>query len=120
MVKYYAQIDEQQICIGVSQLSGEVVAADMVELDSYDINVLGKLWQGGKWVDNPNPPMPEPVPPPVTNEELKDLMLDAMQGTTDLYMAQEENKQLQLDIMQGITDLYMMQASATDNTQGGM
>lgn len=53
-------------------------------------------------------------------DKLERLQLDAMQGTTDLYIAQEENKQLQLDIMQGITDLYMMQASATDNTQGGM
>lgn len=70
MVKYYAQIDEQQLCIGVSQLSGEVVADDMVELDSYDISVLGKLWQGGKWVDNPHPPQPpEPEFEP-TNAEL--------------------------------------------------
>lgn len=78
MVKYYAQIDEQQLCIGVSQLSGEVVADDMVELDSYDISVLGKLWQGGKWVDNPHPPQPEP-PKQVTNEDIM-AQLTAMQG----------------------------------------
>lgn len=75
MVKYYAQIDEQQLCIGVSQLSGEVVADDMVELDSYDISVLGKLWQGGKWVDNPHPPQPEPSKEP-TNADIMQKLND--------------------------------------------
>lgn len=54
------------------------------------------------------PPMPEP-PKPVTNEELKDLVLAGMQGTADLYLAEQENKQLQLDTMQGIADLYALQ-----------
>lgn len=56
----------------------------------------------------PEPPQPEP-PKPVTNEELKDLVLAEMQGTADLYLAEQENKQLQLDTMQGIADLYVLQ-----------
>lgn len=42
-------------------------------------------------------------------EATKSLMLDSMQGTADLYLAEQENKQLQLDTMQGIADLYAMQ-----------
>ena len=42
-------------------------------------------------------------------EATKSLMLDSMQGTADLYLAEQETKQLQLDAMQGITDLYAMQ-----------
>lgn len=42
-------------------------------------------------------------------ENTKSLMLDSMQGTADLYLAEQENKQLQLDTMQGIADLYAMQ-----------
>ena len=42
-------------------------------------------------------------------EATKSLMLDSMQGTADLYLAEQENKQLQLDAMQGIADLYAMQ-----------
>lgn len=132
MLKYYAQLDVQNVCVGVSQLAGVVDSDNLVELDSYDISVLGKLWQGGKWVDNPNkPPEPErPQPKPVTNEDIvaqletlqaelekakkeqeatKSLMLDSMQGTADLYLVEQENKQLQLDAMQGIADLYAMQ-----------
>lgn len=57
----------------------------------------------------PKPPQPEEPPKPVTNEELKDLVLAGMQGTADLYLAEQENKQLQLDTMQGIADLYALQ-----------
>lgn len=129
MLKYYAQLDVQNMCVGVSQLAGVVDANNLVELDSYDISVLGKLWQGGKWVEKPTEPEP-PQPKPVTNEDIvaqleavqaelekakkeqeatKSLMLDSMQGTADLYVVEQENKQLQLDTMQGIADLYAMQ-----------
>ena len=94
MIKYYAQIDVQNVCVGVSQLAGVVDADNLVELDSYNISVLGKVWQGGKWVDNPNKPT-EPEPPqPVTNEQLqadiksiKDDNLALMMGVADLYAA---------------------------------
>ena len=130
MIKYYAQLDVQNVCVGVSQLAGVVDADNLVELDSYDISVLGKLWQGGKWVDNPNKPTETELPPAVSNEDImaqleavqaelekakkeqeaaKSLMLDSMQGTADLYVVEQENKQLQLDAMQGIADLYAMQ-----------
>lgn len=96
MLKYYAQLDVQNMCVGVSQLAGVVDSDNLVELDSYDISVLGKVWQGGKWVDNPNKPTePEqPQPKPVTNEQLqaelqaiKDDNLALMMGVADLYAA---------------------------------
>ena len=70
MLKYYAQLDVQNVCVGVSQLAGVVDSDNLVELDSYDISVLGKLWQSGKWVDNPgiNPRiiyMPRSLPVPL-------------------------------------------------------
>ena len=97
MLKYYAQLDVQNVCVGVSQLAGVVDADNLVELDGYNIGVLGKLWQGGKWVDNQNKPT-ETEPPqqlkPVTNEQLqaelqaiKDDNLALMMGVADLYAA---------------------------------
>lgn len=94
MLKYYAQLDVQNMCVGVSQLAGVVDSDNLVELDSYDISVLGKLWQGGKWVDNPNKPTETELPPAVTNEQLqaelqaiKDDNLALMMGVADLYAA---------------------------------
>lgn len=76
---YYAQIDDNGICCGVSQLSGIVEHDNMIQLESYDMSLMGKLWTGTEWVENPNPPEPvEPVSEP-TNQDIMDA-LTAMQG----------------------------------------
>lgn len=87
---YYAQIDDDGICCGVSQLSGEVIKPNMVPITSYDLGLQGKMWtgtwnegtqswDGGEWVENPNPPEPvEPTTEP-TNQDIMDA-LTAMQG----------------------------------------
>ena len=49
---YYAQLDENGICAGLSQLSGECGAANMVTVSEADYtkgNLIGKLYIGGKW-----------------------------------------------------------------------
>lgn len=76
---YYAQIDDDGICCGVSQLSGIVEHDNMIQLESYDMSLMGKLWTGTEWIENPNPPEPvEPVSEP-TNQDIMDA-LTAMQG----------------------------------------
>ena len=76
---YYAQIDDDGICCGVSQLSGIVEHDNMIQLESYDMSLMGKLWTGTEWVENPNPPEPpEPTTEP-TNQDIMDA-LTAMQG----------------------------------------
>lgn len=88
---YYAQINtDTKICCGVSQLCGEKIQSDMIELESYDMSLMGMMWtgtwneetqswDGGEWIENPNPPEPvEPVSEP-TNQDIMDA-LTAMQG----------------------------------------
>lgn len=76
---YYAQIDDDGICCGVSQLSGIVEHDNMIQLESYDMSLMGKLWTGTEWIENPNPPEPvEPTTEP-TNQDIMD-ELKAMQG----------------------------------------
>ena len=58
---YYTQLNEHNIVIGVSDLSGPVDLPDMISIPSYDETLLGKLWTGTEFIDNPNPPViPEP------------------------------------------------------------
>ncbi len=78
-IHYYAQLDDNNICVGVSQLSGIVNADNMIELDTYDTSVQGKMWTGSEWVENPNPPEP---PEPSSEPTNADIMaqLQAMQG----------------------------------------
>ena len=80
-------------------------------VNTYDNGTIEKFLK-----PDPNYVPPEPRPKPVTNEEIKELLLANMQGTVDLYTEQAENKQLQLDTMQGIADLYALQLT----NQGGV
>lgn len=62
---YYAQIDENNICIGVSQLSGEINAPNMILLESYDASLLGKKYNNRAWED-----VPQPDPTPTAQDEI--------------------------------------------------
>ena len=98
-MKYYAKLNSENICNGISQLNDEVIEDNMIELASYDTSVLGKMWTGSVWVDNPNPPEPEQQEPPVTNKDL-DTKMDSLEqqltavmlGMVDMYSAITENK----------------------------
>lgn len=85
---HYAQINVDGICIGVSQLAGEVAAEHMIEIDSYDEKLLGKRWNGTAWEDVPRPdPEPEPEPVETTDqkvdrlEEQNLILMDALATT---------------------------------------
>ena len=48
----YAQLDENNICMGISQLSGEVTAANMIRLTEpeFTIELIGCEYLGsGEW-----------------------------------------------------------------------
>jgi predicted glycosyl hydrolase (DUF1957 family) len=53
---YYAQIDDQSICYAVTQTAGEIIQPDMILITSYDTSLLGKIWNGGEWLDPPATP----------------------------------------------------------------
>lgn len=85
-VHYYAQINDDNICDGVSQLSGIVDKPNMIEMESYDMSVMGKMWTGSEWVENPNPPdPPEPSTEPTTQDimdKLNDMSADQVSVAT--------------------------------------
>ena len=87
MKYYYAQIDESSICIAVSDLSGPVTAANMLRLETYDINLLGKKYNNGVWEEVPQPPLPEPEPTQLDRieEQIKVSYTEAQQTAVDAY-----------------------------------
>lgn len=50
MEYYYAQINEDNICFAVSQLSGEMSQPDLIRLETFDLSLLGKIWNGAEWL----------------------------------------------------------------------
>ena len=68
MSYFYAQIDENNICIAVSYLSGKVTAGNMLRLETYDTSLLGKKYNNGVWEEVPKP---EPEPTQLDRIELQ-------------------------------------------------
>lgn len=50
---YYAQINSSGIVYAVTQTSGAVTSDDMVQIESLDSSLIGKLYQGGTFIDVP-------------------------------------------------------------------
>lgn len=48
-MKFYAQLNENKVCIGISQLSGEVIQDNMIEIPSADAGCLWKKYENGAW-----------------------------------------------------------------------
>ena len=48
-MKFYAQLNENNICIGLSQLSGEVIQNNMVEIQSFDNDKLWRKYENSTW-----------------------------------------------------------------------
>ncbi|MBC9783554.1 hypothetical protein H1S01_03380 [Heliobacterium chlorum] len=51
MSKIYLQLDADCIVIGISRLTGEVAADNLLSIDTYDITLLGKRYVNGQFED---------------------------------------------------------------------
>ena len=63
MSRFYAQLNKENICIGVSQLSKTATSSLMVALPSMDISLVGRKYNEGVWGEV------ERVEPPLTDME---------------------------------------------------
>lgn len=103
---FYAQIDpESKICVGIHQMS-EYSDPNYIQVDSYNAIYLGMIWDGEKFINNPNPPaevVPDVTP---TESHPSETELSIMEAIADNYEATQEVKQGNLDIMSAIADMY--------------
>ena len=93
---YYAQLNETGLCVGLSDLSGEVTADNMILLESYDLTVLGKKYENGVWVETPaevpeEEPATEPTETQPSNTEIKNLLLEVKEQNLILMEAFAES-----------------------------
>lgn len=52
---FYAQVDEEKICLAVSRLSGAVEAENLIEIPFFDTAIIGKKYVDGTWAEVDNP-----------------------------------------------------------------
>jgi len=48
-MKFYATLNQNKICTGISQLSGEVLQDDMIEISSANATYMWKKFDLGVW-----------------------------------------------------------------------
>lgn len=90
----YAQINDENICIAVSNLSGKVLADNLIPLEVFDTSILGKKYNNGVWEDVPQPePEPEPSQLDKIEEQVygnNDNDIIIMEAIADQYEQTEE------------------------------
>lgn len=84
-MKFYAQLNENNICIGISQLSGEVTADNMIEIETASNDFLWRKYNNGVWSDEKFEPIPEPTTPEPTNAEIQANQLVIMEVLATIY-----------------------------------
>ena len=93
---YYAQLNETGLCVGLSDLSGEITADNMILLESYDLTILGKKYENGVWVEvSGEEPATDPTETQPSNTEIKNLLLEV--------------KEQNLILMESLADMYEQQ-----------
>lgn len=84
-MKFYAQLNENNICIGISQLSGEVIQDNMIEIQSFDNDKLwrkyeNKAWSAEKFEPQSTAPISEFEQLKVEQQELSDTVAEILLG----------------------------------------
>lgn len=60
---YYAQLNEDNICITISRLNNQVNHDNMILLENYDEDYIWRKYENGEWSEEKFEPEPEPEPP---------------------------------------------------------
>ena len=59
-MKYYAELNAENICTGISQVKNDAKDENRAELKSYDLSVIGKEYDDGIWKEVIVEPVEEP------------------------------------------------------------
>lgn len=81
-MKYYAQLNENNICIGISMVKNEVNNSNMIEIENYNEDYLFKKYENGQW--SAEKYIPQETQP---NNETQ---LDRIENTLDLLLLKQE------------------------------
>ena len=89
----YAELDENNICKAVSQLSGKVDKPTMIPLEIYDVSLLGKKYNNGEWLEMPV----EPFEPEPTEQEL--IQAELLLNQVEILARQNEQDEVLAEIL---------------------
>lgn len=89
---YYAEINEGGICTAVSALKGIVKKETLIEIDSFDISLVGKKYNGCAWEEIPKEETEEAeVAEPTPLSEQEEIALDTALNVEYMVCLMEES-----------------------------
>ena len=103
---FYAQLNNDNICIGVSQLAGEANDSKLIPIGTFDESYLWRKYENGVWSEK------KFIPGTVTLEKEEiELLMNVITEQEALIRTQNEEKieQLRQDnliLMDALADLY--------------
>ena len=91
----YAQINEENICVGVSQLSGKVDSPLLIPIAEFDSSVIGKKYVNGAWEEVEQTEItPEP-----TEQEL--IQAEILLNQAEIISKQKEHDEILAELLLG-------------------
>lgn len=100
----YAQINEENICIGISQLSGIVNNPLLIPMTNFDSSIIGKKYNNGVWEEVEQP---EITPEPTQLDKLEENQLALMEAVADQYEEQLENRINDMEVQASIYEAVL-------------
>jgi len=101
-MRNYAQINELNICIGVSSLAGIVKLPNMIEIDECDTDYLWRKYENGIWSAEkfePTPPPPPPTPEQIRLNQLESENAFIALELVDTQIRLDQTEQTQADLL---------------------
>lgn len=91
----YAQINEENICVGVSQLSGEVDDPLLIPVAEFDSSVIGKKYVNGALEEVEQP---ETIPEPAETEIIQ---AEILLNQAEIIAKQKEQDEVLAELLLG-------------------
>lgn len=76
---FYAQLDSNNICVGLSRLGGEVTQDNLIRIEAFDADLYWRKYENGQWsVDKFEPASTAPLDDFEQTKQRVDLLEDAV------------------------------------------
>lgn len=82
-MKHYAQLNDSNLCVGISTLTTALADANLVEIPAFDEDYLYRKYENGTWSAEKYEPVP--ADPQPTNAEIQANQLIIMDALATIY-----------------------------------
>ena len=94
---YYAQLNDENICVGVQESPKAIVSDRLIAVDGIDTDLLRRKYEDGAWSEEKFPPFPQPS----AQEQIDVLQADNAELFYQNMILEADNADLWYEVMTG-------------------